>query len=125
MVISFLTLACSSPGAIGRLPSRAENMGAVGLRGGSPVEAAALLGPLLLLLLLRGGGVAATSADCSLSRPRMYFLAASIEVPGCGIFRRSHLTKLQDNDQRLTRISTSHSTLPFTTTGLTSSAFFL
>lgn len=64
---AFLTLACSSPGAIGHLPSRAENMGAIGLRGGSAVDAVALLVGVLLLLLLGGGGVAAASAERSLS----------------------------------------------------------
>ena len=83
MVISFLTLACSSPGPMGRRPSRAENLDTTGFcGGGSPVVAAALLGPLLVaavvwgVLLLRqllvaGGGVAAAAAR-SLSRPRMY-----------------------------------------------------
>ena len=119
MVISFLTLACSSPGPMGRRPSRAENLVRAGFcGGGSPVVAAALLGPLLVAavvrgvllqwLLVAGGGVAAagggvaaagggvaTAAARSLSRPRMYFLAASIAVPGCGVFPRSHLTYLQ------------------------------
>ena len=66
------------------------------MRGGSTVEAAAwlvvVLGPLLVLLLAGGGGVAAASADRSFSRPRMYFMATSMELPGCGSFRRSHLT---------------------------------
>ena len=66
------------------------------MRGGSTVEAAALLvvvlRPLLVLLLAGGGGVAAASADRSLSRPRMYFMATSMALPGCGVFRRSHLT---------------------------------
>ena len=74
-VISFLIRACSSPGPIGRPRTRAEKLGAVGLRGGSTVEAAALLvevlGPLLVLLLAGGGGAAA-SADRSLSRPEIY-----------------------------------------------------
>lgn len=69
-------------------------MGAIDLRGGSAALLVVVVVVLLLPppLLVVGGGVAAASADRSLSRPRMYFLAASIEVPGCGVFRRSHLT---------------------------------
>ncbi|KAK0140601.1 hypothetical protein N1851_022415 [Merluccius polli] len=67
VVISFLTLPISSPGPMGR--------------GGSSGLAGATAGG-------GGGGVAAAaSADRSLSRPRIYFLAASIAVPGCGLIQ--------------------------------------